>query len=212
MSACCSLARVDATFLPNCCVVSPQEIQDRIRIIELYAKDRQFADFVRQHQAWVALFAFTFSSKLGDEDVGWTSQQGSGTPVKIFTWRGSGKINININKYTINMICLVGEAVGCWSGEDLLLPRPPPAQPGPEVIRCADNPITASSPAARLHHVFHRGPECQALCGRILGPSEAVNKTRCLLEGIKLFLLLLLLLLCCFCCSVMDTCRENSST
>uniref|UniRef100_A0A3Q2D290 Interphotoreceptor matrix proteoglycan 2 n=1 Tax=Cyprinodon variegatus TaxID=28743 RepID=A0A3Q2D290_CYPVA len=26
-----------------------QEIQDRIRIIELYAKDRQFADFVRQH-------------------------------------------------------------------------------------------------------------------------------------------------------------------
>lgn len=28
----------------------PQEIQDRIRIIELYAKDRQFADFVRQHQ------------------------------------------------------------------------------------------------------------------------------------------------------------------
>ncbi|XP_019207978.1 interphotoreceptor matrix proteoglycan 2 isoform X2 [Oreochromis niloticus] len=28
-----------------------EEIQDRIRIIELYAKDRQFADFVRQHQA-----------------------------------------------------------------------------------------------------------------------------------------------------------------
>ncbi|TNN23121.1 Interphotoreceptor matrix proteoglycan 2 [Liparis tanakae] len=28
-----------------------QEIQDRIRIIELYAKDRQFADFVRHHQA-----------------------------------------------------------------------------------------------------------------------------------------------------------------
>ncbi|KAI1885393.1 hypothetical protein AGOR_G00219680 [Albula goreensis] len=27
-----------------------EEIQDRIRIIELYAKDRQFADFVRQHQ------------------------------------------------------------------------------------------------------------------------------------------------------------------
>ncbi|TKS66872.1 Interphotoreceptor matrix proteoglycan 2 [Collichthys lucidus] len=27
------------------------EIQDRIRIVELYAKDRQFADFVRQHQA-----------------------------------------------------------------------------------------------------------------------------------------------------------------
>ncbi|KAI3355843.1 hypothetical protein L3Q82_004406 [Scortum barcoo] len=27
------------------------EIQDRIRIIELYAKDRQFADFVRHHQA-----------------------------------------------------------------------------------------------------------------------------------------------------------------
>lgn len=28
-----------------------QEIQDRIRILELYAKDRQFASFVRQHQA-----------------------------------------------------------------------------------------------------------------------------------------------------------------
>uniref|UniRef100_A0AAV2K0C3 Uncharacterized protein n=1 Tax=Knipowitschia caucasica TaxID=637954 RepID=A0AAV2K0C3_KNICA len=28
-----------------------EEIQDRIRILELYAKDRQFADFVRQHQA-----------------------------------------------------------------------------------------------------------------------------------------------------------------
>ncbi|XP_048094380.1 LOW QUALITY PROTEIN: interphotoreceptor matrix proteoglycan 2-like [Alosa alosa] len=27
-----------------------EEIQDRIRIIELYAKDRQFADFLRQHQ------------------------------------------------------------------------------------------------------------------------------------------------------------------
>lgn len=27
-----------------------QEIQDRIRIIELYAKDRQFVNFVRQHQ------------------------------------------------------------------------------------------------------------------------------------------------------------------
>ncbi|NXX22403.1 IMPG2 protein, partial [Podargus strigoides] len=27
-----------------------EEIQDRIRIIELYAKDRQFAEFVRQHQ------------------------------------------------------------------------------------------------------------------------------------------------------------------
>ncbi|KAG8451932.1 hypothetical protein GDO86_003934 [Hymenochirus boettgeri] len=30
--------------------LSKEEIQDRIRIIELYAKDRQFADFVRQHQ------------------------------------------------------------------------------------------------------------------------------------------------------------------
>ncbi|XP_045072586.1 interphotoreceptor matrix proteoglycan 2-like [Coregonus clupeaformis] len=27
-----------------------EQIQDRLRIIELYAKDRQFADFVRQHQ------------------------------------------------------------------------------------------------------------------------------------------------------------------
>uniref|UniRef100_A0AAR2LW81 Interphotoreceptor matrix proteoglycan 2 n=1 Tax=Pygocentrus nattereri TaxID=42514 RepID=A0AAR2LW81_PYGNA len=31
--------------------LTKEEIQDRIRIIELYAKDRQFADFVKQHQA-----------------------------------------------------------------------------------------------------------------------------------------------------------------
>ncbi|XP_061697243.1 interphotoreceptor matrix proteoglycan 2 isoform X2 [Syngnathoides biaculeatus] len=31
--------------------LTKEEIQDRIHIIELYAKDRQFADFVRQHQA-----------------------------------------------------------------------------------------------------------------------------------------------------------------
>ncbi|XP_055360972.1 LOW QUALITY PROTEIN: interphotoreceptor matrix proteoglycan 2 [Betta splendens] len=31
--------------------LTKEEIQDRIRIIELYAKDRQFADFVRQHQS-----------------------------------------------------------------------------------------------------------------------------------------------------------------
>ncbi|XP_074667308.1 interphotoreceptor matrix proteoglycan 2 isoform X7 [Strix aluco] len=30
--------------------LTKEEIQDRIRIIELYAKDRQFAEFVRQHQ------------------------------------------------------------------------------------------------------------------------------------------------------------------
>ncbi|XP_059399543.1 interphotoreceptor matrix proteoglycan 2 [Carassius carassius] len=30
--------------------LTKEEIQDRIRIIELYAKDRQFANFVRQHQ------------------------------------------------------------------------------------------------------------------------------------------------------------------
>ncbi|XP_018102511.2 interphotoreceptor matrix proteoglycan 2 isoform X1 [Xenopus laevis] len=30
--------------------LSKEEIQDRIRIIELYAKDKQFAEFVRQHQ------------------------------------------------------------------------------------------------------------------------------------------------------------------
>ncbi|XP_063809646.1 interphotoreceptor matrix proteoglycan 2 isoform X2 [Pseudophryne corroboree] len=33
--------------------LTKEEIQDRIRIIELYAKDRQFADFVRQHQMTV---------------------------------------------------------------------------------------------------------------------------------------------------------------
>ncbi|KAM9803396.1 interphotoreceptor matrix proteoglycan 2 isoform 1-T1 [Syngnathus typhle] len=33
--------------------LTKEEIQDRIRIIELYAKDRQFADFVRQHQVVV---------------------------------------------------------------------------------------------------------------------------------------------------------------
>ncbi|XP_056900417.1 interphotoreceptor matrix proteoglycan 2 isoform X2 [Takifugu flavidus] len=31
--------------------LTKEEIQDRIRILELYAKDRQFASFVRQHQA-----------------------------------------------------------------------------------------------------------------------------------------------------------------
>ncbi|KAF7657256.1 hypothetical protein LDENG_00029420 [Lucifuga dentata] len=31
--------------------LTKEEIQDRIRIVELYAKDRQFADFVWQHQA-----------------------------------------------------------------------------------------------------------------------------------------------------------------
>lgn len=36
------------------CHMFSQEIQDRIRILELYAKDRQFASFVRQHQAWVS--------------------------------------------------------------------------------------------------------------------------------------------------------------
>lgn len=42
-----------------------QEIQDRIRIIELYAKDRQFADFVRQHQAWVPfLFFLLYCSEI----------------------------------------------------------------------------------------------------------------------------------------------------
>ncbi|XP_042567942.1 interphotoreceptor matrix proteoglycan 2-like isoform X1 [Cyprinus carpio] len=40
--------------------LTKEEIQDRIRIIELYAKDRQFADFVRQHQ--VALDAKQESS------------------------------------------------------------------------------------------------------------------------------------------------------
>ncbi|XP_073700920.1 interphotoreceptor matrix proteoglycan 2 [Garra rufa] len=40
--------------------LTKEDIQDRIRIIELYAKDRQFADFVRQHQ--VALDARRESS------------------------------------------------------------------------------------------------------------------------------------------------------
>uniref|UniRef100_A0A8C7M490 Interphotoreceptor matrix proteoglycan 2 n=1 Tax=Oncorhynchus mykiss TaxID=8022 RepID=A0A8C7M490_ONCMY len=38
--------------------LTKEEIQDRIRIIELYAKDRQFADFVRQHQTFVWLNSF----------------------------------------------------------------------------------------------------------------------------------------------------------
>ncbi|XP_072441515.1 interphotoreceptor matrix proteoglycan 2-like isoform X1 [Chiloscyllium punctatum] len=33
--------------------LSKEEIQDRLRIIDLYAKDRQFAEFVRQHQIGV---------------------------------------------------------------------------------------------------------------------------------------------------------------
>ncbi|TRY96973.1 hypothetical protein DNTS_001413 [Danionella cerebrum] len=30
--------------------LTKEQIEDRIRIIELYATDRQFADFVKQHQ------------------------------------------------------------------------------------------------------------------------------------------------------------------
>lgn len=53
--------------------MSLQEIQDRIRIIELYAKDRQFADFVRQHQAWVPLLFFlSFCSEINT----WAEQLG----------------------------------------------------------------------------------------------------------------------------------------
>lgn len=52
-------------FFFNCYHVSLQEIQDRIRIIELYAKDRQFADFVRQHQAWVLQSFGGFTNKKG---------------------------------------------------------------------------------------------------------------------------------------------------
>ncbi|XP_039390263.1 interphotoreceptor matrix proteoglycan 2 [Mauremys reevesii] len=36
--------------------LTKEEIQDRIRIIELYAKDRQFAEFVRQHQICLKIF------------------------------------------------------------------------------------------------------------------------------------------------------------
>lgn len=52
------LSACDVMFPPNWYLMLLQEIQDRIRIIELYAKDRQFADFVRQHQAWVPLLFF----------------------------------------------------------------------------------------------------------------------------------------------------------
>lgn len=54
------LSACDVMFPLEWYHVSLQEIQDRIRIIELYAKDRQFADFVRQHQAWVPLLFFSF--------------------------------------------------------------------------------------------------------------------------------------------------------
>ncbi|XP_059824548.1 interphotoreceptor matrix proteoglycan 2 isoform X1 [Hypanus sabinus] len=35
----------------ECTELSKEEIQDRLRIIDLYTKDKQFAEFVRQHQA-----------------------------------------------------------------------------------------------------------------------------------------------------------------
>lgn len=81
-SVCRSPGHEDATFLPNRCHVSPQEIQDRIRIIELYAKDRQFADFVRQHQAWVAsLLLSPLSSSRGEQKIeGQTGQKGEKKP------------------------------------------------------------------------------------------------------------------------------------
>lgn len=142
MSVCCSPGHEDATFLPNCCVVSPQEIQDRIRIVELYAKDRQFADFVRQHQAWVALFAFTSSSKLGDEDLGRTSRQGRGTLAEHFYMKGSGKIGFKI--------WFVWLALDAGAGVDLSLPRPPPAGPGGDTVRRQSRHCQQSGSASAL--------------------------------------------------------------
>nr|XP_020464932.1 interphotoreceptor matrix proteoglycan 2 [Monopterus albus] len=43
--------------------LTKEEIQDRIRIIELYAKDRQFADFVREHQAVLDIHRESFSTQ-----------------------------------------------------------------------------------------------------------------------------------------------------
>lgn len=165
MSVCCSPGHEDATFLPNCCVVSPQEIQDRIRIVELYAKDRQFADFVRQHQAWVALFAFTSSPKLGDEDSGRTGQQGREGPWRsIFTWRGLAKLGLKYDLFGWRWRLDAG------AGVDLSLPRPPPAGPRGDTVRrqsrhCQQSGSASAPrlpPRSRVPDAVrtHSGPSC----------------------------------------------------
>ncbi|KAJ8351890.1 hypothetical protein SKAU_G00233660 [Synaphobranchus kaupii] len=50
--------------------LSREEIQDRIRIIELYAKDRQFADFIRQHQVGLETRPWSYARAVTTADGG----------------------------------------------------------------------------------------------------------------------------------------------
>lgn len=203
-------------FPPKRCHVFLQEIQDRIRIIELYAKDRQFADFVRQHQAWVPLFVSTFTPP-GDEDAGQTSRDDR-RKESVLEIKESGKIGPRKKTKT--------KQVYLFSWRRWEMPR-----------QCGNRFITVKSSTSQAQRwysvtsttVRHRHPlACQlsgsvsALCvppracvpdslwiysvgGR--GAFVPVNKVSCLLKGIKSFLLFF-----CFRRSVLDTCRENSST
>lgn len=137
-SVCRSPGHDDATFRPKCCNVSLQEIQDRIRIIELYAKDRQFADFVRQHQAWVALSAFTFVVQPGEKDAGQTSQEGRWNPSQRFFHDGFCKNLI------FKVICLVGKNWR-WIYHCRVV-----RQPGLEVLQCTDNPLVFTPSTAEV--------------------------------------------------------------
>ncbi|XP_078264720.1 interphotoreceptor matrix proteoglycan 2 [Rhinoraja longicauda] len=49
----------------ECTELSKEEIQDRLRIIDLYTKDKQFAELVRQHQTLFNLLSITPSTNDG---------------------------------------------------------------------------------------------------------------------------------------------------
>lgn len=110
---------------PNWYHVFLQEIQDRIRIIELYAKDRQFADFVRQHQAWVPPLCFFFYS---DEINTWAEQNGiRGEKGSEFEIQESGEI-------TSWRRCGV-QAMPNQRGNRFIILKSSPARPGADTVR-----------------------------------------------------------------------------
>lgn len=149
---------------PKRCHVFLQEIQDRIRIIELYAKDRQFADFVRQHQAWVALFAsYLYSAgrrRRGPNKPGWEEKGKCFGDKGVWQEWTEGKKTQKQNRF----ICLVGGDERCQSSveTDLSLWSPPPARPRGDTVWLKllwDTHIPLAcqlSGSVCLRSVFHR--------------------------------------------------------
>lgn len=111
---------------PNWYHVFLQEIQDRIRIIELYAKDRQFADFVRQHQAWVPPLCFFFLHS--DEINTWAEQTGireeKGSELEI---QESGEI-ASWRRWGV-------QAMPNQRGNRFIILKSSPARPGADTVR-----------------------------------------------------------------------------